>query len=82
LSEEQREEAHQAHLLELDSKRSTMPKMAFCDIGHKDKTHHTNVYCKVMEKNRAVGHVYAPKTNQRVLLGLYPTQCEECAIAK
>jgi hypothetical protein len=77
LTPEQKEEAHRAHISSMAPPK--MPPLAFCDRTAKDKTHHVDVYCKVMEEGRSQGSMYLPKTNPRVIEGLYPTGCPECA---
>jgi hypothetical protein len=76
LSENQRKEAHEKHVASLNI--PVAPKLAFCDMTHQDKTHHTDVYCAVMKDFNQNGSLYKPRTNERVILGLYPTACSSC----
>jgi hypothetical protein len=76
LTDEQRQEAHEQHIASLEP--PPVPKLAFCDSTSRDKAHHISPYCAVMEGFRGDGSLYIPKTNARVIRGLYPKPCSEC----
>ena len=80
LTDQQRQEAHEQHIASLEP--PPVPKLAFCDSTSQDKTHHIIPNCAVIEDFRGRSSLYIPKTNARVIRGLYPKPCSECCTPK